>query len=195
MTMYLVESYSYSLTIFICFTPCYHVFFILTDTLINLLLIFHTFIIRLFLVHSSSPTVSVCMTTVTTRLVTADTSAVNHIKMPGPIQRSIRRQNIRFLHTKNQFFGEFVQFIRKLVGCNSVGPLPQHCKLVSPAPGGRWSEGCAGGTVVGGSEGSGVGALMWRSKMFSGCETKAMKPNLSFPGCKSLASSFLQYRL
>ena len=62
---------------------------------------------------------------------TADVSTVSQIKMPAPIQRSIRRQNIRFLHTKNQFFVEFVQFIRKLVGCNSAGQLQQHGKPVS----------------------------------------------------------------
>ncbi|XP_037075311.1 probable ubiquitin carboxyl-terminal hydrolase FAF-X, partial [Pollicipes pollicipes] len=67
------------------------------------------------------------------QLSLTDISSVSHIKMPAPIQRSIRRQNIRFLHTKNQFFSEFVQFIRKLVGCNSVGPLPQHCKLSAEA--------------------------------------------------------------
>ena len=50
--------------------------------------------------------------------------------MPAPIQRSIRRQNIRFLHTKNQFFVEFVQFIRKLVGCNSAGQPQQQVKPV-----------------------------------------------------------------
>ncbi|XP_043240414.1 probable ubiquitin carboxyl-terminal hydrolase FAF-X isoform X2 [Amphibalanus amphitrite] len=62
------------------------------------------------------------------QLSITDMASVSQIKMPAPIQRSIRRQNIRFLHTKNQFFGEFVQFIRKLVGCNSVGQLPQHVK-------------------------------------------------------------------
>ena len=55
--------------------------------------------------------------------------------MPAPIQRSIRRQNIRFLHTKNQFFVEFVQFIRKLVGCNSAGQPQQQAKPVRGARG------------------------------------------------------------
>lgn len=40
------------------------------------------------------------------------------LPMPSPIERSVRFQNIRFLHTKSLFSTEFFTFIRNLVSCN-----------------------------------------------------------------------------
>lgn len=37
------------------------------------------------------------------------------LPMPEPIERSVRIQNIRFLHSRSIFTGEFFNFIRKLV--------------------------------------------------------------------------------
>lgn len=48
------------------------------------------------------------------RLSLLDNGLLAGANMPEPIRRSILRQNIRFLHTKNQFHPEFVQFIRQL---------------------------------------------------------------------------------
>ena len=40
------------------------------------------------------------------------------MSMPGVIERSVRRQNIQFMHNKTQFSVEYFQFIRKLVMSN-----------------------------------------------------------------------------
>ncbi|GBN37130.1 putative ubiquitin carboxyl-terminal hydrolase FAF-X, partial [Araneus ventricosus] len=42
----------------------------------------------------------------------------NVIKMPVAIERSVRRQNIRFMHNRNQFSLEYFQFMKKLIMCN-----------------------------------------------------------------------------
>lgn len=39
--------------------------------------------------------------------------------MPVPIENSVRRQNIKFLHHRSQFSLEYFTFIRKLVTCNA----------------------------------------------------------------------------
>jgi len=39
------------------------------------------------------------------------------LPMPAPIDKSVRFQNIRFLHAKSLFSGEFFAFIRNLVSC------------------------------------------------------------------------------
>ena len=41
------------------------------------------------------------------------------LKMPAPIERSILRQNVKFLHNRNQFSTEYFQFMRKLISCNA----------------------------------------------------------------------------
>lgn len=40
------------------------------------------------------------------------------LKMPIPIQRSVQNQNIRFMHTKNQFSVEYFQFMKRLLQNN-----------------------------------------------------------------------------
>lgn len=40
------------------------------------------------------------------------------MKMPVAIERSVQRQNIRFMHMKNQFSFEYFQFMKKLISCN-----------------------------------------------------------------------------
>ncbi|RWS27831.1 putative ubiquitin carboxyl-terminal hydrolase FAF-X-like protein [Leptotrombidium deliense] len=40
------------------------------------------------------------------------------IKMPVAIQRSVQKQNIKFMHTKNQFSVEYFQFMKKLLHSN-----------------------------------------------------------------------------
>lgn len=37
------------------------------------------------------------------------------LQMPAPIERSVRSQNLRFLHSRNLFATEFFNFVRKLV--------------------------------------------------------------------------------
>ena len=41
------------------------------------------------------------------------------LSMPLAIERSVRKQNIKFQHTYNQFSTEFFQFMRKLIGCQT----------------------------------------------------------------------------
>nr|AAF01346.1 fat facets short isoform [Drosophila melanogaster]AAF01347.1 fat facets short isoform [Drosophila melanogaster] len=40
------------------------------------------------------------------------------LPLPKPIERSVRHQNIRFLHSRSIFSVEFFNFIKKLVSCN-----------------------------------------------------------------------------
>ncbi|XP_030838236.1 probable ubiquitin carboxyl-terminal hydrolase FAF-X isoform X3 [Strongylocentrotus purpuratus] len=40
-------------------------------------------------------------------------------KMPPAIQRSVRKQNIQFMHSRMQYSPEYFQFVRKLVTCNA----------------------------------------------------------------------------
>merc|ERR1712123_551919 len=37
--------------------------------------------------------------------------------MPKPIERSILKQNVKFLHNRNQFSAEYFSFMRKLIQC------------------------------------------------------------------------------
>jgi len=41
------------------------------------------------------------------------------LKMPSAIERSVRKQNIKFLHNRTQFCSEYFQFMRKLVTINA----------------------------------------------------------------------------
>lgn len=50
------------------------------------------------------------------------------LPMPGPIERSVRTQNIRFLHSRSLFTSEFFNFVRKLVA--SCAPPLRVEKLV-----------------------------------------------------------------
>lgn len=40
------------------------------------------------------------------------------MKMPPAIERSVRKQNIKFMHNRNQFSPEYFHFVRKLVSSN-----------------------------------------------------------------------------
>ena len=39
--------------------------------------------------------------------------------MPGPIEKSIVKQNVLFLHNRNQFSPEYFNFMKKLISCNT----------------------------------------------------------------------------
>jgi hypothetical protein len=41
------------------------------------------------------------------------------LRMPNAIERSVRRQNIQFMHNRNQFCSEYFQFMRRLITCNN----------------------------------------------------------------------------
>ncbi|XP_067668544.1 ubiquitin carboxyl-terminal hydrolase 9X-like [Haliotis asinina] len=47
-------------------------------------------------------------------------STVAHVKMPSAIDRLVRKQNILFMHEKNQFSMEYFQFMKKLLTCNHI---------------------------------------------------------------------------
>lgn len=51
-------------------------------------------------------------------LMEAKTCGAQVIKMPLPIQKSVQKQNIRFMHTKNQFSAEYFVFVKKLLSSN-----------------------------------------------------------------------------
>ncbi|XP_051998079.1 probable ubiquitin carboxyl-terminal hydrolase FAF-X isoform X3 [Xyrauchen texanus] len=48
------------------------------------------------------------------------TSKPHQEKMPSAIERSVRKQNVQFMHNRMQYSLEYFQFIRKLLTCNSV---------------------------------------------------------------------------
>ncbi|XP_076338950.1 ubiquitin carboxyl-terminal hydrolase 9X-like isoform X1 [Tachypleus tridentatus] len=43
----------------------------------------------------------------------------NTIRMPLAIEQSVRRQNTKFMHNRNQFSSEYFQFMKKLISCNA----------------------------------------------------------------------------
>jgi hypothetical protein len=40
------------------------------------------------------------------------------VKMPAPIERCVRKQNLLFLHNRNQFSAEYFRFMRRLLQSN-----------------------------------------------------------------------------
>uniref|UniRef100_A0A4W3I560 ubiquitinyl hydrolase 1 n=1 Tax=Callorhinchus milii TaxID=7868 RepID=A0A4W3I560_CALMI len=44
----------------------------------------------------------------------------HQIKMPSVIERSVRKQNVQFMHNRMQYSLEYFQFMKKLLTCNSV---------------------------------------------------------------------------
>jgi hypothetical protein len=40
------------------------------------------------------------------------------VKMPAPIERCVRKQNLLFLHNRNQFSAEYFRFMRRLLLSN-----------------------------------------------------------------------------
>ncbi|KAL0281150.1 UNVERIFIED_CONTAM: hypothetical protein PYX00_002224 [Menopon gallinae] len=58
-------------------------------------------------------------------------SKSNVLKMPPAIEQGVRRQNIIFMHNRNQFSAEYFQFIKKLVSCNSSSLRLQNDKLTT----------------------------------------------------------------
>lgn len=52
--------------------------------------------------------------------------------MPPAIEQSVRKQNIKFMHNRNQFNAEYFQFVKKLVSCNPYNVnRPNHEKMVN----------------------------------------------------------------
>lgn len=41
--------------------------------------------------------------------------------MPEPIERSVMKQNIKFMHNRNQFSQEYFHFMKRLSICNTPG--------------------------------------------------------------------------
>lgn len=44
--------------------------------------------------------------------------AERRLRIPPPIERSVLRQNVEFMHIRSHFSLEYFQFIRRLVSCN-----------------------------------------------------------------------------
>lgn len=55
----------------------------------------------------------------------------HQIKMPSAIERSVRKQNVQFMHNRMQYSLEYFQFIKKLLTCNSVYLNPPPGQYVS----------------------------------------------------------------
>ncbi len=43
----------------------------------------------------------------------------SHFKMPSVIEKRVRRQNIEYMHSKNQYSLEYFQFMRRLLMANA----------------------------------------------------------------------------
>ncbi|GAB1302650.1 Ubiquitinyl hydrolase 1 [Apodemus speciosus] len=50
----------------------------------------------------------------------AITTRPHQIVMPSAIERSVRKQNVQFMHNRMQYSLEYFQFMKKLLTCNSV---------------------------------------------------------------------------
>jgi ubiquitin carboxyl-terminal hydrolase 9/24 len=59
----------------------------------------------------------------------------SQVKMPASIERCVRKQNILYMHYKNQFCLEYFQFMLRLLTCNAqyVHPLQGQDKLTHDA--------------------------------------------------------------
>lgn len=76
--------------------------------------------------------------------MTSATPLSSPLCMPLAIERSVRKQNIKFQHTYNQFSTEYFHFMRKLISCQTPylavdlktlsGKLPIHPSSVSLTP-------------------------------------------------------------
>lgn len=62
----------------------------------------------------------------------AITTKPHQIKMPSAIERSVRKQNVQFMHNRMQYSLEYFQFIKKLLTCNSVYLNPPPGQYGSP---------------------------------------------------------------
>ena len=50
----------------------------------------------------------------------AITARPHQIIMPSAIERSVRKQNVQFMHNRMQYSMEYFQFMKKLLTCNGV---------------------------------------------------------------------------
>ncbi|XP_039770608.1 probable ubiquitin carboxyl-terminal hydrolase FAF-X isoform X4 [Ornithorhynchus anatinus] len=62
-------------------------------------------------------------------------SKPHQIKMPSAIERSVRKQNVQFMHNRMQYSLEYFQFVKKLLTCNSLylNPPPGQDHLLPEA--------------------------------------------------------------
>ncbi|OBS73281.1 hypothetical protein A6R68_12135, partial [Neotoma lepida] len=60
----------------------------------------------------------------------AITTRPHQIVMPSAIERSVRKQNVQFMHNRMQYSLEYFQFMKKLLTCNGVylNPPPGKCR-------------------------------------------------------------------
>lgn len=65
-------------------------------------------------------------------IVDRSSNSQNQIKMPLAIKRSVQRQNIKFMHIKNQFSSEYFQFMNKLLNSNGQVVLSYCQRSESP---------------------------------------------------------------
>lgn len=63
----------------------------------------------------------------------------NKIKMPAAIEKSVQRQNIKFMHMKNQYSPEYFQFMKKLLNGNGQIVVSQFQRN-EPYPGDSYSS-------------------------------------------------------
>jgi ubiquitin carboxyl-terminal hydrolase 9/24 len=68
-------------------------------------------------------------------MLNLNSSSSKKTKIPGPIERSIQKQNVRFLHHRNHYTPEYFQFMRKIINANAPyvsQQQPQNSEKLSP---------------------------------------------------------------
>lgn len=65
----------------------------------------------------------------------AITTRPHQIIMPSAIERSVRKQNVQFMHNRMQYSLEYFQFMKKLLTCNGIylNPPPGQDHLLPEA--------------------------------------------------------------
>uniref|UniRef100_UPI0035900D99 ubiquitin carboxyl-terminal hydrolase 9X-like n=1 Tax=Myxine glutinosa TaxID=7769 RepID=UPI0035900D99 len=66
---------------------------------------------------------------------TTPTPGLGPLRMPAAIERSVRKQNVQFLHQRMQYSVEYFHFMKKLITCNAMylNPPPGQEQLSSEA--------------------------------------------------------------
>lgn len=58
-------------------------------------------------------------------------SRLSLLKMPEPIEKSVIRQNIKFMHNRNQFSQEYFHFMKRIAICNTPTNHQTACDMFS----------------------------------------------------------------
>ncbi|CAB4054352.1 USP9_24 [Lepeophtheirus salmonis] len=74
--------------------------------------------------------------------VSVHSSSSSSTKIPVPIEKSIQKQNVRFLHHRNQFNNEYFKFMKQLICCNRhvVNPVGDRHSINTMGNSHKWAS-------------------------------------------------------